>query len=777
MHKPFEPGPRADTIVVIGRWRADPRADELASEGTVVKLEPLKMRLLLALAARPGDVVLTQELLDTVWARLVVTPASVYQGIAQLRRVLGAGDDDAAYIETVPRKGYRLVAPVRHEPRFAGSAAVPDADPGATAGMSAEAAVAAPQAVQVVPPAPSSLPVRRRQLMVAAVASAGAAGAVAWGVSRYLAAQPPELPVRLAVLPFVDRSAGASEPALSQELALDVIRAFERFPQVDVVAAESALLLARGLRDLAETVRRLGVAFLLRGELERTGATVRVVVRLTTAPHERLRWQQEFEQRLDHVAQLPQTIAAEAAAALHLPPAPPTTARAVGPTEAYELYVLGQHAWRAKTPEAFAKARDYFERGIDIDPSFARNYIGLGWTWLGLMTNGGGIDWREGFARATPLFDKALRLEPGSAEALTAQGVLQAQSGRYDEARRLFGEAIRLNPGYAQAHHSRGVAEFDDGWPRRAMNDFRRAAALNPLSLSPLDRLGLACVAAGRWDEAQSAYARAIELEPKHPNGHWGQGILAYAQGSLSDAVAHYRAALAIEPRRPFLWGELGWLYLDLGLADQAADAFGRTAALLPRSRWPQVAAAYAWLLRPDRGSAPAALALPGLPAGEEETIDVMLVRAMAGLPLDSTLLTRAVDARQARSAPMAPSLWFIFQGHDSLLDLAAVYQALQRADLAAPWLAQAQAQLDRYDRQGIVGHALHFHRARLRALQDQGEPSLAALEAAVAAGFRRGWWLQHDPAFARLRDAPRFKAVLTRLAGEADRQRGLLKT
>ena len=69
--------------------------------------------------------------------------------------------------------------------------------------------------------------------------------------------------------------------------------------------------------------------------------------------------------------------------------------RAPGPSEAYELYVLGEHAWRSKTHEAVLKAREYFERGIEIDPSYARNYVGAGWTWLGQARYGTGLDWNE----------------------------------------------------------------------------------------------------------------------------------------------------------------------------------------------------------------------------------------------------------------------------------------------------------------------------------------------------------------------------------------------
>ena len=101
-----------DAPVMIGEWRVDPRADEIESGGRVIKLEPLRMRLLMALAERAGEVVLSNELLDTVWKGVIVTPGSLYQSVAQLRQLLGDSAAEPRYIVTVPRKGYRLVAPV-----------------------------------------------------------------------------------------------------------------------------------------------------------------------------------------------------------------------------------------------------------------------------------------------------------------------------------------------------------------------------------------------------------------------------------------------------------------------------------------------------------------------------------------------------------------------------------------------------------------------------------------------------------------------------------------
>jgi DNA-binding winged helix-turn-helix (wHTH) protein len=103
----------------IGEWRVESALDQLSKDGELVKLEPRTMRLLLRLCAQPGQVVSSQQLLDDVWAGVVVGPASVYQAISRLRKLLADTDPQPTYIATVPRKGYRLIAPVRRGVRAA----------------------------------------------------------------------------------------------------------------------------------------------------------------------------------------------------------------------------------------------------------------------------------------------------------------------------------------------------------------------------------------------------------------------------------------------------------------------------------------------------------------------------------------------------------------------------------------------------------------------------------------------------------------------------------
>src|SRR5665213_3696956 len=96
----------------IGDWCVDPAAGQISRQGETVRLEARTLRLLLDLAEHAGQVISIDELLDRVWAGVIVTPDSVYQAVAALRRLLGDDPRRPRYIATVPRLGYRMVAKV-----------------------------------------------------------------------------------------------------------------------------------------------------------------------------------------------------------------------------------------------------------------------------------------------------------------------------------------------------------------------------------------------------------------------------------------------------------------------------------------------------------------------------------------------------------------------------------------------------------------------------------------------------------------------------------------
>src|SRR6267142_1477115 len=102
----------ADTRLRVGDWTVEPDLNQLSTHGSAVKVEPKTMAVLLHLADRPGQVVGREALLSQVWPGVVVGDDSLTQVVIKLRKTLGDDPDRPTYIQTVKKKGYRLVAPV-----------------------------------------------------------------------------------------------------------------------------------------------------------------------------------------------------------------------------------------------------------------------------------------------------------------------------------------------------------------------------------------------------------------------------------------------------------------------------------------------------------------------------------------------------------------------------------------------------------------------------------------------------------------------------------------
>lgn len=786
--EPSKGGSDADLLasrpLQIGAWQADPALDELRKGDQVVKLEPRKMRLLMALARRPQQLVTLDQLLDEVWGDVVVTPSSVYQSISQLRSVLGDESSQPRYIVTVPRKGYRLVATVS-EVVAAGSAApisgpmaeavavprlaepVPGPTPRrrATDQVAAQSVLAAP-AVPAVPPVPvaHAHPVANRRLLLggsaAAAALLGAGGWWAW----QRAARMPAGDITLAVLPFDDVSPKDLEQPLANSLAESVIGALSRHQEIRVTARSTSFQF-RSAQALAPQAQQLAVTHVLWGELRRWQQGLQLKLSLHRAVDSKVLWQQALDASAAALGSLALSAANAALQALGVAPLPASTAPAPL-ADAYELYLLGLHHQRAGLIEGILKARAYFQRAIDIDPGFAPGYVGQAVTWIGEYHYGSGLAFRTMDARTQPLIDRALQLDPELPLALGLQGHLKSLLSHHEEARRWLNRALEKAPSDATLLNWSGINESDDGWPMRAQPLFTKAAQLNPLAAQIQHRSGLAAIHAGQYEAAEVAYQRAIALAPQHANGQWGLGILGFARGRLADAVMGYRKALLIDGQREHLWQQLAWLYLDLGQADEAQKAFAQAEALSATPGSMRVTAAYRFVQAGDRAALEQALRLAPAEAGDarDAVIEAALLRLLLGQTAASLkALESVIGLVQADPVPLFNN-WLCFQGHHILLDVATIYSAAGQGDKAAPFIEQAEAFVDRYVRQGNVWHAAGYHRARIAALRGQPEAALSALDDAVRLGWRRGWWLAQDPALQSLREQPGFNAVLARI-------------
>lgn len=251
-------------------WRVDPARGLLAPRagGEPLRLDARAFALLLHLAARPGVVVSIDELLDEVWAGVVVSPDSVYQAVTGLRRALGDDAREPRYIATVPRQGYRLVA-----------TPLPDEAPAAAA--------------QPEPPAPPPPPSRRRLLAgsLGLVAVAFGAGVALWPSWH----TPAPAAHAIAVMPFLDLTDAMDQEPFADGMTEQLIDTLSRRPGWQIPALSRVLSYKGKEVSMAQLGRELGVRLLLEGSVRRSGDTLRVSARLVRADSGYVVWSGSFD--------------------------------------------------------------------------------------------------------------------------------------------------------------------------------------------------------------------------------------------------------------------------------------------------------------------------------------------------------------------------------------------------------------------------------------------------------------------------------------------------
>lgn len=774
----------------LGDWVIDPRRDVIARGTTTIKLVPRTMQVLLFLAERAGDVVSQAEIEEAVWGTVIVTPSSVYQAITDLRRALGDDRHRPTHILTIARKGYQLVAPVvpiTDKP----VAPIPPAP-------SPEVVVPAPEAVAPAPAATSAAvprPRRRRSdrwrerlASRSAVATyIGAAIAImaiwAWlpGRTPQTAGEVDAPPKSIAVLPITDLSAARDDTHFAEGLSEEMMSTLSQIPGLKVAARTSVYL----FKDRAEDVRRigqqLGTRYVLEGSVRRSGDKLRVTAQLIDARNGYHLWSRNFDRPAGEVIALQEDIAHAVADSLEVSLAGDAIPRLVAlrraAPESYQLYMLGRHFQRQRRPDAIAQAVDYGRQAIAKDRRFALAYAGLADALMSeFYYNNRPL--AEAAAAMEPVLARGFALDPNLPELYASRGVLRTQQFRLDEARRDLERAVALDPGSAEPMVRLGISHEYAGRTRDALKLLDRALALDPLHFMLHIRRCLALQNLGRYKEAEQACARARELDPEAPNGPWTRGLIALSAGRQAGAVEGYREALALSPDRIDLLGQLGYLYLDLGLLPDAEAAFQRATAIEgPAHGFAFLARARLHVAKGDLPALRAYLDAVGPEAPREvgDAVDLALLELVAGRPAAAQRYAAIATANPDYDPRRLLDVWHVRWAHSDTLSLALVAAAGNRPAEAARHLSEIDAFLDHLERNGNLWHGLHYLRAAVRAQQGRKKEAIAELGRAVALGWRRAWWTAHDPALASLRASPAYVSLLQTMTSAAAQERARL--
>ena len=569
----------------VGDWLVDPSDDSIRREGETVKLEPRTMRLLLCLAEANGAVVGLDQLLTEVWAGVVVGPASAYQSVSQLRKLLRDTDTPPAYIETVARKGYRLVAPARRvERRQPAATPVPaPAAPPAGGSLATE-----PRTVAAAPGAipPSAAPPAGRgwQWWALIAAAITAVVAIAWmPVMKYLSRVPTS--PSMVVLPFVDMTSTKSNQQFCDGLTEELSNWPAQLPTLRVVARTSAFAFKDKPTDVRDIGRQLGTTHILEGSVRRTGDNLRVSVQLIDARNGYHQWSGSYDAPIADVLHVQEDIARAIASTLEIKLLEPATeafsARASSSAAAYQLYLVAHYHQQLRSREDNERAIELHRQAIAADPDFALAYIGLAYSYLNQQT----LENRpiaDIAADVEPLLARAEKLHPALADIYVARAALELQLLRQTEALRDLRHAIAINPNSRDAYARLGLLHLVSGLPREALQDYDSAAALDPLDYYLHAQRCMALQDLTRFDQANAACERARALAPQAPWAYTASSWLADAQGRIDEALRWNAEALKRSPGAMDLYADRGKWLLSIGLDQRARAAYQQAIEAIP---------------------------------------------------------------------------------------------------------------------------------------------------------------------------------------------------
>lgn len=560
------------TVVRFGAFELDLHARELRKQGRRIRLQDKPYEVLAALLERPGEIVTREDLRHRLWpaGTFVIFDENLNAAVRKLREALGDSAGSPRFVETVPRHGYRFLAPVHCDP--AGKTAVPS-EAAAVAGTG-------PVALDDVWGGSGAKVAwfRRAAAILLPVALLGA------GAAYRLALSPVERgrALRLVVLPLENLSGDPAQDYLSKGLTEDLTTALARVSpdRLHVIARASAAQYAAANDRRMDRLRaELDVDHVIEGSVRRTGDGIRLVVQLTDPRTQAHVWARTFDMSLEGLGGIEEDVTRDVAAALRVPAAArrEPARRGTRVATARDAYLKGRHLWNLRTKESVPKAIEYFRAAIASDPAYAAAHAGLADAEAFLSVVLDVINPREARERAYAAALHAVAVDPLLPEAHASLAMVRCRfDWDWPACAAGLQKVLQLDPGFATAHHWHGVYLMQMGRLDESRAALERALALDPLSTIITTALGISLMYAGDYEGAMARLESAIELSPGSVLPHRALGNTYTHKGDFAKAVATLQHAASLAPTDPHAVADLGYAYARAGRRNDALRALAR---------------------------------------------------------------------------------------------------------------------------------------------------------------------------------------------------------
>ena len=522
----------------IGDWTVEPVLNQLSTQDRLVKVEPKAMAVLVYLADRPGQVVSRDALLSAVWPDVIVGDDALTQVVVKLRKALGDAPDAPTYIQTISKRGYRLVAP-------AASIETPAADTAAPSGSPREG--------------------KRHMLLLAGSIGAAllviAAGALLTTGERAPSAPRERGPMAggptartaqpaVAIRPFEAIGNDSQEAVLARGITADLITDLSKVPGLLVIRAAPT-----GGRTSGDTAASDApqIRYLVSGTVQRVDGRMRLHVYLSNVETGKQLWSERFDREVSDLFDIQDELGPTI---LQLLPVKVSEAekrrvaqRYTRNMEAYELFQRGQMALHVRRKAENESARELFRRAIGLDAAFARAYAGLSMTYTADYRNQWVGDPVTALDRAFDLARTAYQIDPDIPETYWLLAFVHVHRHQHDQAMRYLETVLRLHPSFADGYAMLGGIYTSIGRPAEGLPLLRTAMRLVPESgYLYLMLLGRAYLLLGDLEQAQVNLEHALLRNPEFLDAHVYLAAVHVAAGNKTAAAWEAEEIRALEP-------------------------------------------------------------------------------------------------------------------------------------------------------------------------------------------------------------------------------------
>ncbi len=554
---------QASAVRRFGAFEINLQAGELRKRGMRLRLSGQPFQVLAVLVEHAGNVVTREELHSKLWLSdtFVDFDHGLNNAIARIREVLDDSSETPRYVETIPRRGYRFIAPVADVRQVTESAS------SAESTVSPAPKIACPDAPSPsVVTAAKRFPSRRLQMWLGGVAVLGVA-ALLFVLYRGKSAKGWRGPAitSLAVLPLSNLSGDPEQEYFADGMTEALIAELGKISAPRIISRQSIMQYKGSKKGLSEIARELNVDAVLEGTVERSGDRVRVLVRLDQVSPEGQLWSNQYNRDIRDLLRLQDEIARAVTDEIQVRLTPDerihlASSRPVDP-EAHDDFLQAEFLVNKRNERDLQAGITYFKKAIENDPAYARAYAGLAWALVNLAHLGTHRT-KDILPQARAAAGKALELDPSMDEAHVSRAMVLLLEWNWFEAEKEHRLALTLAPNSWEAHRSYAWYLMNLGRFDEARAQTKYAEELDPVS--PLSRSLLAYV-----DLLSGQTDLAIE---EFKNSDWDLGLgFAYGVKKMyPDADAAFQRVASQWGREPVVVANLAWVY---GLAGRKHDA------------------------------------------------------------------------------------------------------------------------------------------------------------------------------------------------------------